>query len=228
MRVKPPSLRVCNEVVERHQLVRGYEIEKRRYVQVTDDELAALEAEANSNIEVKGIYSDQKSRSGLFREHLLSRARRGRRKSLSPARRCDGKERACGSGRNDLATRKLSCVRTKDGLVLQMMYYGKEIRDFGQIAKGENLRLTSEEIELGRGLIEKLSSKNFEPEAYEDERRNRVMAMIEEKVKGQETTVAPDSPAPRVVIDLMAALKESMRTARRGKKRTEERKRKKA
>ena len=109
-----------------------------------------------------------------------------------------------------------------------MMYYGKEIRDFGQIAKGENLRLTSEEIELGRGLIEKLSSENFEPEAYEDERRNRVMAMIEEKVKGHEITVTPDSPAPRVVIDLMGALKESMRTAQRGKKRTEERKRKKA
>jgi|SRR5919106_6697182 hypothetical protein len=40
-----------------------------------------------------------------------------------------------------------------------------EIRDFDQIAKGENLRLTSEEIELGRGLIEKLSSEGFEPES---------------------------------------------------------------
>jgi DNA end-binding protein Ku len=44
---------VCNEVVERDQLVRGYEIEKGRYVQVTEDELDALEAEANSNIELK-------------------------------------------------------------------------------------------------------------------------------------------------------------------------------
>jgi DNA end-binding protein Ku len=33
--------------------VRGYEIEKGRYVQVTEDELDALEAEANSNIELK-------------------------------------------------------------------------------------------------------------------------------------------------------------------------------
>jgi non-homologous end joining protein Ku len=30
------------------------------------------------------------------------------------------------------------------GLVLQIMYYGNEIRDFDQIAKGENLRLTSD------------------------------------------------------------------------------------
>jgi non-homologous end joining protein Ku len=53
------------------------------------------------------------------------------------------------------------------------------------------------------------------------------MAMIENKVKGREITVAPQSPAPHVVIDLMAALKEGMRTARSGKKRAEERKRKK-
>ena len=102
----------------------------------------------------------------------------------------------------------LVLIRPREGgLVLQMMYYGNEIRDFDQIAKGENLRLTSEEIELGRGLIDKLSSEDFEPEAYENERRNRVMAMIEEKVKGREITVAPHSSAPRVVIDLMAALK---------------------
>jgi non-homologous end joining protein Ku len=54
------------------------------------------------------------------------------------------------------------------------------------------------------------------------------MAMIEDKVKGREITVAPQSPAPHVVIDLMAALKERLRTAQRGKKRAEERKGKKA
>jgi DNA end-binding protein Ku len=111
------------------------------------------------------------------------------------------------------------------GLVLQIMYYGNEIRDFDQIAKGENLRLTSEEMELGRGLIDKLSSEDFEPEAYENERRNRVMAMIEEKVKGREITVAPHSAAPRVVIDLMTALKESMKAAQRGAKRADRKKR---
>lgn len=44
---------VCNVVVERSDLVRGYEFEKGQYVQVTDAELDALEAEANSNIELK-------------------------------------------------------------------------------------------------------------------------------------------------------------------------------
>jgi DNA end-binding protein Ku len=112
--------------------------------------------------------------------------------------------------------------------VLQMMYYGNEIRDFDQIAKGENLRLMSEEIELSRGLIEKLSSEDFESDAYENERRNRVMAMIEEKVKGREITAAPKPPPTGMVIDLMAALKESLNTAQRGTKRADQRRRRKA
>jgi DNA end-binding protein Ku len=95
---------------------------------------------------------------------------------------------------------------SKGGLVLQMTHYGNEIRDFDQIAKGENLRLTNEEMELGRGLTKKLSFENSEPEAYEDERRNRVMAMVEEKVEGRQITVAPKPPPGGIVIDLMAAV----------------------
>ena len=44
---------VCNEVVERDQLVRGYEDAKEEYVHFTDAELETIEAEANNNIELK-------------------------------------------------------------------------------------------------------------------------------------------------------------------------------
>jgi DNA end-binding protein Ku len=66
------------------------------------------------------------------------------------------------------------------------MFYANEIRDFDQVPKAEGIRVSSEEIELGAGLIEKLSSENFEPESYEDKYRNRVLAMIKSKVKGWE------------------------------------------
>jgi len=44
---------VCKEVVERDQLVRGYEVSKGEYVRFTDAELDTIEAEANNNIELK-------------------------------------------------------------------------------------------------------------------------------------------------------------------------------
>ncbi len=43
---------VCDKVVEREDLIRGYEVVKDQYVRVTDDELKALEGEASEAIEI--------------------------------------------------------------------------------------------------------------------------------------------------------------------------------
>jgi DNA end-binding protein Ku len=58
-------------------------------------------------------------------------------------------------------------------------------------------------------------SDEFNPDRYKDEYRIRVLAMLEEKSKGKEITVAARA-APRhgQVIDLMQALKQSMERAR--------------
>jgi non-homologous end joining protein Ku len=55
-----------------------------------------------------------------------------------------------------------------------------------------------------------------------------VLVMIDEKKKGREITIPPHAPADRRVIDLMEALKESMKTVRRGDKQAEQTKRRKA
>ncbi|MGH7927297.1 MAG: Ku protein, partial [Candidatus Binatia bacterium] len=43
---------VCNEVVERDALIKGYEFVKDQYIKVTDEELKALEGEASEAIEI--------------------------------------------------------------------------------------------------------------------------------------------------------------------------------
>ena len=205
---------VCNVVVERDQLVRGYELSTGKYVQITDDELDALKAERNSNIELRefipianvdpvyfeGAYYLAPDEGGDKAYRLLSEAMEKSGRVALAQMVSYGQERFVLIG---------PC---KGGLVLQIMFFANEVRDFDQIPKAEGLRVSGEEIEFGRGLIEKLSSENFEPENYEDEYRNRVLAMIEEKTKGREITILPRAPARGGVIDLMEALKESMRT----------------
>jgi DNA end-binding protein Ku len=57
-----------------------------------------------------------------------------------------------------------------------------------------------------------MSDGAFEPEKYQDEYRIRVLAMIDEKVKGHEITAAPQPVAkPGPLIDLMEALRQSMK-----------------
>ena len=66
------------------------------------------------------------------------------------------------------------------------MYYQNEVRDFGQIPKGDSQRITQEQLELGEGLIERMSSDKFEPEKYRGEYRLRVLALVDAKIKGRQ------------------------------------------
>jgi non-homologous end joining protein Ku len=43
----------------------------------------------------------------------------------------------------------------KRGLVLHVLFFKNEIRDFDAIAKGEDIKLLSEQLELGMSSIEK-------------------------------------------------------------------------
>jgi DNA end-binding protein Ku len=224
------SVRSANEVVERDQLVRGYEVAKGEYVRFTDDELEMIEAEANSNIELKEFIPIEKVDPVYFEgAHYLAPDEGGDKAYRLLA---DAMEK---SGRVALAEmvshgkEKLVLIRpSKGGLILQTMFYANEIRDFNEIAKAEGVRLSPAEFELANSLMEKLSLDDFEPQSYEDEYQSRVLAMIDSKVKGQEITIPPAGPMRGRVIDLMTALKESFKTIERGKKRADQKKRRKA
>jgi DNA end-binding protein Ku len=98
--------------------------------------------------------------------------------------------------------------------MMHTMYYANEVRNFADIPKAEKAKLSDEEIQLGADLIESVSDE-FEPDRYKDEYRIRVLAMLDEKSKGREITVAaPTVPRHGQVIDLMQALKQSMERAR--------------
>src|SRR6185503_227551 len=85
-----------------------------------------------------------------------------------------------------------------------------EVRDFGEIDKGEDAKVKPGELDLAERLVKELTNEKFQPEKYADEYRDRVMAAVEQKVEGKEvTTLAPQAQRAQV-IDLMDALKQSL------------------
>jgi len=99
--------------------------------------------------------------------------------------------------------------------VLHTMYYGNEVRDFKQVPKGENVKISETELELGVGLIDRLTSEEFKSENYKGEYCIRVLGILDEKSKGKEIVIGK-APAPKhgQVFDLMEALKPSMEECR--------------
>ena len=204
-------------MIERDETVRGYELSKGQYVRVEDAEVEALEAEANSSIEMREFIPIEKVDPIYFESTYY----------LAPDKGADKPYRLLAdtmakTGRVALAQtvfhnkESLVLIRSvKRGLVLHFLFFKNEIRDFDVIAKGEDIKLPGEQLELGRGLIEKMSSPDFEPERYADEYRERALAMIEKKVEGQEIKAVPLAPRRTgQVVDIFAALRKSLEEAK--------------
>jgi DNA end-binding protein Ku len=78
--------------------------------------------------------------------------------------------------------------------------------------------VSERELRMARQLIDSLTDE-FQPERFEDTYRNRVVELIERKAAGEEL-VAPPEPGPEEkLVDLMAALEESVREAKEARTR---------
>jgi DNA end-binding protein Ku len=209
-------------VVERSEIVKGYQFAKDRYVTFTDEELKALETAANQAIDihefvpleaVDPIYFENVHYLGPDKGaekayHLLAQAMRETGKVALAQFVRGGKEH-------------LVLIRPFDaGLVLHSMYYADEVRSFADVERGGEPRLRANEVQMAERLIEQLASAEFHPEKYKDEYRDRLQEVVQKKVAGEEVTVAAEEKPRAQVIDLMEALKASLsRREARGEER---------
>ncbi|HKQ19348.1 MAG TPA: Ku protein [Candidatus Eisenbacteria bacterium] len=202
----------CNEVVDRTALVKGYEFAKDQYVQFTEDELKALEGEASKMIDIAEFVPLADVDPIYFEKTYYLGPDKGGEKAYRLLA-----DAMLKSGRVALAQfvmrgkENLVLIRpSRKGLMLHTMYFADEIRDFGEVDKGEDAKVKPGELELAERLVKELSSDSFKPEKYNDDYRERVLGVVEQKVEGKEvTSVAPQAQRAQV-IDLMDALKQSL------------------
>ena len=209
----------CNKVVERDDLVRGYEFAKDQYVRVSDDELKALEGEASEAIEISEFVPLAKVDPVYFEKSYYLGPDKGGEKAyrlLADTMTQVGKVALAKfvlRGKENLVI-----VRSaQKGLMMHTMYFTDEVRSFDEIPKGESAKITSAESGLAVRLVEELSNDEFEPQKYEDEYAQRVLELVNKKAEGQEITLAQPPQQRGQVIDLMAALKGSLGKAREKK-----------
>jgi DNA end-binding protein Ku len=214
---------VCNVVVDRGSLVKGYEFAKDQYVRFTDEELKAIEEENSRMIEIQEFVPLEKIDPIYFENTYYLGPDKGGDKAYRLLTEAMGKSKRVALAKYVMRGKEnLVLIRAaQDGLMLHSMYFADEVRDFSEVEKG-NAEPRANELDLAKLLIDELSTDKFEPTKYKDEYRDRLLEVIEMKVEGKEiTTSAP--PAERAqVIDLMDALKQSLE--QRGTKKSAERK----
>lgn len=205
----------CERDLEAEEIVRAYEYEPDRYVVIEEADLEGLPSPLARTVEIVSFVRLEAIDPIYFqRTYFLEPAEGGarayallRRALLTSGR--TGLARVALRGRSSLAALR---VYGGECLCLETMHYPDEVRSYKalQIPADEGYR--QQELDMAGVLINTLAS-DFEPEALRDEYREALLELVRRKAAGEEGFRA-EAPAPADrVVDLMAALRESVRMA---------------
>jgi DNA end-binding protein Ku len=210
-----------NMVVERGDMVKGYEFAKDRYVTFTPEELKALEEKATQSIDISEFVPASKIDPVYFdKAYYLGPDKGGDRayRLLSEAMLATGRTalaRYAARGKQYLVQLR---PMAGGGLVMQQLLYADEVRPFAELGVDKMVDVKDQELKLAEAIIGQISHEEFKPEQYEDEVRKRVLEQIDRKVQGQDIQLTPPEQPQTQIIDLMEALKASLAARESGAK----------
>jgi DNA end-binding protein Ku len=199
-------------VVERDDMVKGYEFAKDQYVMFTPEELKAMEEAGTHTIEITEFVPAQTVDPVYFDKAYYLAPDKGGAKPyalLTQALRDSGRAalgRWAARGKQYIVMLR----PVEEGLVMQQLMYATEVRSISEleIPKAD---VRAAELNLARQLIEQGANDKFDPAAYTDQVRERIEAAVQKKVEGQEISLAePPVEGGAQVIDLMEALRASL------------------
>ena len=198
--------------IDRSEVVKGYEFAKGQYVLFNEDELKALEEKSTQSIEISEFVPREAIDPIYFsKAYYLAPDKGGDRAYTLLTKALEETERWGLAKYAARGKQYLVIVRPLGkGLVMQQLYYPNEIRSIEELDLGEAI-VKDNELKMAIQLAEMGASDEFHPENYRDEQAERVRALIQKKIEGQEITSA-DIAEPRAqVIDLMEALRASLK-----------------
>lgn len=200
-------------VVPRAEMVKGYEFEKDRFVLFSAEELKALEEASSPAIEIMA-FIPEKSVDPLFydKAYLIAPDKRGGKpyallaQAMRQSGRCALAKWAWKAKQTVVQVRPV-----EGGLVLQQLLYADEVRSLKDL-NIEPVTVSPAELQLALQLIDQISQDAYDPAAYVDEEKQRILAAIDEKISGKQVVASPhdEEPSSAQVIDLMDALRASL------------------
>jgi DNA end-binding protein Ku len=213
-RVKQQYIAVNDgELVERSEMVKGYEFAKDQYVQFSAAELKTLEEATTHSIDISQFVPLESVDPVYFDGTYYLAPDKGGAKPYSLLTTALKKSKQCAIGRwisrgreNVVVIRPLD-----DGLAMHQLHFQAEVRTMKDLGI-EPAAVSEPEVKLAQQLIEHLSAQRFDPNEFKDEFKGRVEAAIQRKVEGKEVSLAeaPVGKANGNVVDLMEALKASL------------------
>jgi DNA end-binding protein Ku len=195
------------ESVGPDNIVRGFEVDKGRFVELTEEDIDRLDIELTHAIDICDFVSIDEIDPIYFRKAYYVLPQEGAEKPYRLLARALEETGRVAIAKVVIRNKQhLAAIRPVEGtLVLETLYYADEVRRPEEAPKPQ---VREPEVEMAKTLIENLAAK-WDPEKYHDRYRSELLDLLKKKAKGQKLP-EPSADEGGEVLDLMEALRQSV------------------
>jgi DNA end-binding protein Ku len=200
------------EPVESEDQIKGYEIGKRQYIQIEDEEIESVAIESTHTIDIESfVPRDEIDETYLDSPYYIAPDGKVAEEAFAVIRDAMREKNVVGLGRVVLYRReRIIMLEPRDkGLVAMTLRYPYEVRAddevFDQIP---DVKVDDDTLDLATHIIERKLT-HFDPARFEDRYQNALLEIIKAKAANKPAPKL-DAPKPSNVVNLMDALRKSI------------------
>src|ERR1700756_3404278 len=199
-----------NRVVERSEIVKGYEYRKNEYVVIEPEEIKKIEPKTAKTMEILEFVKASEVDPVYFESSYYMLPEEAGRRPYALLTKALEESEFVAIAKITMHNREYTVFLRphEGGLMLHTMYYADEVRKVEGFG-APDVELKDAELKVAHQLIEALADK-WDPEKYKDTFQENLKKLIEAKLEGGEIAAVEKPKKLAPVVDLMAALKQSL------------------
>ncbi len=199
-----------NKVVERSEIVKGYEFRKDEYVVIEPEEIKKIEPKTAKTMEILEFVKSTDVDPVYFESSYYMLPEEAGRRPYALLTKALEESDYVAIAKLTMHNREYTVfLRPRDGgLMLHTMYYADEVREVEGFG-APDVELKDSEVKIAHQLIEALAAE-WDPEKYHDEFQENLKKLIETKLEGGKIAEVEKPKKLAPVVDLMSALKQSL------------------
>jgi DNA end-binding protein Ku len=204
------------EPVEYEDIVKGYEVGKGQYIEITDEELEAIALESTRTIDIDEFVPREEI-DDLYnvRPYFIAPEGKVGVDAFAVIRDVIGAMNKVALGRVVLTSRQhVIAIEPRDkGLMGTLLRYPYEVRQPAEYLEDiPETKITKDMLDLAKHIVQ-TKSGHFDPEKFEDHYEEALKELLAKKQAGEKIT-ATEERKPAKVVDLMDALRKSVEAER--------------
>jgi DNA end-binding protein Ku len=211
---------VTGNVVDSAQKGRGYETGRNQLMPVEDEELEALRLESTHTIDIeKFVPRSEIDERYLDSPYYLVPEDKVGQDAFAVIREAMKRKNMVGLGRVVISRReRIVMLEPFDkGLMATTLHYAYEIRNAAEYFEAiPSIKLPGEMVELAEHILE-TKAGHFDATEFEDRYENAVVEMLKRKQAGLPPAEQPEAATPTNVVNLMDALRRSVKAEKPGR-----------